>query len=113
SASELAPDIARELAPEIAQEPGAEQAEGSTGEAAPPEEQEDAERVAITEPAAPPESGEDVTAAEAGAPDLDDRISREEPESGGALGTDGPSDESEGESIEAIVADLKRERGQG
>ncbi len=113
SASELAPDIARELGPEIAQEEKPEQAEGSSGEAAPPEEQEDAERVAITEPAAPPESGEDVTAAEAGAPDLDDRISREEPESGGALGTDGPSDESEGESIEAIVADLKRERGQG
>jgi small subunit ribosomal protein S1 len=137
SAAERAPEITLEAAaPEVASTP--EQA----GDAAPPEERDEAEAIALMSPDAPPEGHEGVTAAEGDVPNLEVRINQEEREPGAGPGTvvdavaeelraepeaEGepvaeaaspeperldPSDKAEGESIESIVEDLKRERGQ-
>ncbi|HEX2234728.1 MAG TPA: 30S ribosomal protein S1 [Actinomycetota bacterium] len=139
SAGDLA--SAAETAPEIALEPAAPEAAATpqaAGDAAPDEEREEAEAVSLMSSTAPPEGDEGLTAGERDAPDLDDRIAREEPEPGaepGATvdavadelaptpGAEGepaegaaepldPADRTEDESIESIVEDLKRERGQ-
>jgi small subunit ribosomal protein S1 len=135
SAAESAPEITDEpLAPEAA-----ESAEAA-GNAAPFEEREDAEIVSMMAPDSPPEGLEGVTAAEGDKPNMEVRINQEEREPGAAPGETvdavadelAPIPEAEGEpvsgepeeerlepderlqeeSIESIVEDLKRERGQ-
>jgi small subunit ribosomal protein S1 len=137
AASELASAV--ETAPELAEEPLAPEAITSpedAGEAAPPEEREEAEAVASMAPDAPPEGREGVTAAEDDKRNLEERLLQEEPEPGAAPGETveavieeekpavaaepaeagpeslEPEDEGDEESIESIVQDLKRERGQ-
>jgi small subunit ribosomal protein S1 len=132
-------ESAAETAPEIAEEPLAPEAITSSedaGAAAPPEEKEEAEAVAHMAPDAPPEGREGVTAATDDKRNLEERLLQEEPEPGSAPGEtaeavveeEAPSVSSEGaetgtesleaddagdeESIESIVQDLKRERGQ-
>jgi small subunit ribosomal protein S1 len=128
SAAEAAPEVTEAVtAPEAA--PSAEAAR----RAAPPEEQEDAETVAMMAPDSPPEGREGVTAAERDKPNLETRILQEETEPGAGPGgaveevvaeepadhpvaegaESGPEtlepDEPTGdESIESIVEDLKR-----
>ncbi|HWL64390.1 MAG TPA: 30S ribosomal protein S1 [Actinomycetota bacterium] len=70
-------------------------------EAAPEEEKEEAEAIAVMSPDAPVEDGEPIEASAPDEPDLDERVKSEEPEV-----------ESGEETVEAIVEDLKRERGQ-
>ena len=135
SAAEVSPEIALEpTAPEAA--PTAQEA----GEAAPFEEREDAERIAMMTPDSPPEAHEGLTAAEGDKPSMEVRINQEEREPGSIPGetvdaiadelapspaAEGepvvgegeaealePLDKADGESIESIVQDLKRERGQ-
>jgi small subunit ribosomal protein S1 len=123
---------AAESAPEIALEPLAPEAVGDAGDAraaAPPEEKEEAEAVAHMAGDNPPEAGEGMTAGEGDGRDLEERLLEEEPEPeaaatedegpvGGAEAAESgadvlePGDEGDEESIESIVQDLKRERGQ-
>ena len=110
------------------------------GQAAPPEEREEAEATRLMSPDSPPEGHEGVTAAESDKPSTEVRISQEEREEGAVPGTavnelvadlvaeepsdnavesvDDPSRASEEtgepggeESIESIVEDLKRRGG--
>jgi small subunit ribosomal protein S1 len=131
SAAETAPEIALEpLAPEAVEDAA------DAGTAAPPEEKEEAEAIAHMAPDAPPEGREGVTAAEDDKRDLEERLLQEEPEPDAAPGETveavvaeeapdvaaeqaesgperiEPDDEGAEESIESIVEDLKRERGQ-
>jgi small subunit ribosomal protein S1 len=134
SAAESAPEIARPGAPESI----ARSNEAARG--APAEEREEAEVTSLMSPDAPPEGPEGVTAAESDTPSMEVRISQEEREPGAAPGESvdevaeelEPMPTSEGEpiagepqgepiepedklpedSIESIVEDLKRERGQ-
>jgi small subunit ribosomal protein S1 len=131
SAAEAAPEIADEpLAPEAVTSPE------DAGDAAPPEEREEAEVTSAMAPDAPPEGREGVTAAEDDKRNLEERLLQEEPEPGAAPGesveevvadeepvveaeaAEGgteslePDDAGDEESIESIVQDLKRERGQ-
>jgi small subunit ribosomal protein S1 len=131
SAAEAAPEIVAEpIAPEAAADPE------DAGEAAPPEEREEAEAVSSMAPDSPPEGREGVTAAEDDKRNLEERLLQEEPEPGAAPGesveaavaeeapeveaeaAEGgseslePDDAGDEESIESIVQDLKRERGQ-
>ncbi|MGI8791488.1 MAG: 30S ribosomal protein S1 [Actinomycetota bacterium] len=103
------------------------------GQAAPPEEREEAEAIRLMTPDSPPEGREGVIAAESDKPSTEVRISQEEPEEGAVPGTavdelvaedaseqaaesvDDPSPAFEetgeragDESIESIVEDLKR-----
>jgi small subunit ribosomal protein S1 len=137
-------ESAAEAAPEITVEPAAPEAASvpqEAGDAAPREEREGAEAIALMSPDAPPEGHEGVTAGEPDKPNIDVRLNQEEPEPGAAPGDtldavadelsprpqrEGepvpdemeeqealePRDKAEGESIESIVEDLKRERGQ-
>ena len=84
-----------EITPEVADDL-VEAAEG-----APEEEKEEAEAIAVMSPDAPVEDGEPIEASAPDEPDLDERVKSEEPEV-----------ESGEETVEAIVEDLKRERGQ-
>jgi small subunit ribosomal protein S1 len=128
SAAESAPEVAAEVtAPEAAV------SEEAAGRAAPPEEQEDAETIAMMTPDSSPEGHEGVTAAEGDTPNMEVRISQEEREPGAAPGSavdealaedasekpvsegaeEGSEDLEPGEragdeSIESIVEDLKR-----
>ena len=131
SAAETAPEIAEEpLAPEAITSPE------DAGKAAPPEEKEEAELISHASPESPPEGREGVTAAEPETQSLDERLLQEEPDPGAApgetvdeitaeespeveaevaeSGTESlePEDAGDEESIESIVKDLKRERGQ-
>ena len=73
------------------------------------------------DPDVAPETGEHLTAAE-GSDDLDEALEREEPEEGNEPGTaveaiaedEAPEEaaDADGDSLESIVKDLKRERGQ-
>ena len=77
SAAESAPEVAAEVtAPEAAV------SEEAAGRAAPPEEQEDAETIAMMTPDSSPEGHEGVTAAEGDTPNMEVRISQEEREPG-------------------------------
>jgi small subunit ribosomal protein S1 len=128
SAAESAPEVAAEVAA-----PEAAMSDAAAGRAAPPEEQEDAETIAMMTPDSPPEGHEGVTAAEPDTPNMEVRISQEErepgTEPGGAVdealaeeasekpvsegAEDAPEELEPGErtgdeSIESIVEDLKR-----
>jgi small subunit ribosomal protein S1 len=128
SAAESAPEIAAEVAA-----PEAAASDAAAGRAAPPEEQEDAETIAMMTPDSPPEGHEGVTAAEPDTPNMEVRISQEEREPGAepgeavdealaeeasgtpvSEGAEGgsedldPGERTEDESIESIVEDLKR-----
>jgi small subunit ribosomal protein S1 len=131
---------AAETSPEITQEPLAPESVSTPQEArdaAPFEEREEAETIAMMSPGAPPEGHQGVTAAESDKPSMEVRIGQEEPEPGVAPGeavavaeepapaedAEGgpepggdeplePLHQADGESIEAIVEDLKRARGQ-
>jgi small subunit ribosomal protein S1 len=128
SAAESAPEVAAEVAA-----PEAAVSDAAAGRAAPPEEQEDAETIAMMTPDSPPEGHEGVTAAEPDTPNMEVRISQEErepgTEPGGAVdealaeeasekpvsegAEDAPEELEPGErtgdeSIESIVEDLKR-----
>jgi small subunit ribosomal protein S1 len=126
-AAELVTDA---TAPEIAPDPIA------AGEAAPPEEREEAEVVNMMNPDASPEGLEGLTAAEDDKPNFNVRLNQEEPDPGAAPGeaieeliedtepkaaSEGadlegesldPGDDTGEDSIESIVEDLKRKRGQ-
>jgi small subunit ribosomal protein S1 len=125
AAAEEWPEIAPEpLTPETAKLPD------EAGRAAPPEEKEEAEAISLMHPDAPPEGREGVTAAEPDKRNLEERLLQEEYEPGAAPGESvrelvGESESSPGgdaepdddaeaeeESIESIVQDLKRKRGQ-
>jgi small subunit ribosomal protein S1 len=123
SAAESAPEIAPEpLAPEVVGDPS------EAGTASPPEEKEEAEAISQASPDSPPEGREGVTAAEPDTPNLETRIMQEEPEEGATPGEAveaveeseappkgdeaGVTEAEDEESIESIVQDLKRERGQ-
>jgi small subunit ribosomal protein S1 len=140
SAEDLA--SAAERAPEIALEPHAPEAAADpqqAGEAASFEERDEAEAVATMAPQGSPERGQALTAAEGDAASTDARLRAEEAEAGAEPGpiadavaddidptprAEGeaavddaaepldPRDAADGESIESIVEDLKRERGQ-
>ncbi len=130
SGSEAMPEMGDTTAPEVVSVPE------EAGEVSPPEEREEAEAVSMLSPDHSPERGEHLTAAEQEAPDLDERLSQEEPEMGIAPDPataaqeddaavpdeadtppaneameDGSEEQGE-QSIESIVEDLKRERGQ-
>jgi len=97
------------------------------GDAAPPEEREEAEAISLMAPDASPEGRVGMTAAEGDVRNLEERLLQEEHEPGAAPGDSiaelteeeeaepevslEGADEGE-ESIESIVQDLKRERGQ-
>jgi small subunit ribosomal protein S1 len=127
-AAELVTDA---TAPEIAPDPQA------AGDAAPPEEREEAERINMMNPDSSPEGLEGLTAAEDDKPNFNVRLNQEEPDPGAAPGeaieelveeteptaasegaddslgeTLDPGDDTGEDSIESIVKDLKRERGQ-
>ena len=131
SAAELAPDIVADspAAPETADSPM------EAGDAAPPEEREEAEAIALMSPDAPIGEGVGLDPAlessETG--NVSDRVAAEEPDPGAAPGESiaeldeaqiptgegqetsdplEPQDQDEHESLESIVQDLKRERGQ-
>jgi small subunit ribosomal protein S1 len=123
SAAESAPELAPEpLAPEVVADPS------EAGTAAPPEEKEEAEAISHASPDSPPEGREGVTAAEPDVPNMETRIMQEEPdeearpgeaveavteaESPPSGGGEGATEAEDEESIESIVQDLKRERGQ-
>jgi small subunit ribosomal protein S1 len=133
TAAESAPELAVETtAPESAHE------DQDVGETAPPEEKEEAEATALMTPDSPPEGQEGVTAAEPDTPSMEVRVNQEEREPGAAPGeavdevvaeeepevtAEGepaedetediePADVTGDESLESIVEDLKRERGQ-
>ena len=119
------PDAEMELeAPEAAASPQ------EAAEAAPPEEREEQEQAALLGRDTSPEEGEKLTAAPDDTPSIDDRLAEEEPEEepivaepepapaaeaeAEAATEEAPEPAAEGgeESIESIVKDLKRERGQ-
>src|SRR5918999_376134 len=123
SAAETAPEISPEpLAPEVVADPS------EAGTAAPPEEKEEAEAISHASPDSPPEGREGVPAAEPDTPNLETRIMQEEAEEGATPGEAvdeveeseappkgdeaGVTEAEDEESIESIVQDLKRERGQ-
>ena len=126
SAVEEAPELVPEsITPEAGTGPE------EVGEAAPPEEREEAEQTNLMAPDRSPEGREGVTAAEGDKPNLETRLMQEdsEPEPGTAVadatpdepvaeGAEGeseslePGDTGDEDSIESIVEDLKRERGQ-
>ena len=132
SAVEEAAELVTEATvPEIAPDPEA------AGEAAPPEEREEAEVVNLMNPDASPEGLEGLTAAEDDKPNFNVRLNEEEPDPGAAPGeaiqelledtapqaaSEGaehlegesldPGEDTGDDSIESIVQDLKRERGQ-
>ena len=127
SAAEEMPEITPEpLTPEVVSIPE------DAGSAAPPEEREEAETISLMSPDASPEGREGVTAAEPDTRNLEERLLQEEPDPGAAPGealaaldADADADTAEDseaepppedgavdESIESIVQDLKRERGQ-
>ncbi|MDQ4065777.1 MAG: hypothetical protein M3161_06995, partial [Actinomycetota bacterium] len=125
-APELLPDA---ITPEAA--PTADRA----AQTAPAEEREEAEMIALMSPDSPPEARSDALPTEEKERHLDRRVNMEEPEEGAAPGdaiaaldaeeiplAEGaealggeplePQDETGEESLESIVEDLKRERGQ-
>jgi hypothetical protein len=129
SAVEEAPELVPEpITPETGTSPE------DVGEAAPPEEREEAEQTNLMSPDHSPEGREGLTAAEGDKPNMETRIMQEEPDNapGGAVDdiaaeeepatvteqsepgseTLEPSEDGDEESIESIVEDLKRERGQ-
>jgi small subunit ribosomal protein S1 len=129
SAVEQAPELVPEpITPETGTSPE------DVGEAAPPEEREEAEQTNLMSPDHSPEGREGLTAAEGDKPNMETRIMQEEPDNapGGAVDdiaaeeepstvteasepgseTLEPSEDGDEESIESIVEDLKRERGQ-
>jgi small subunit ribosomal protein S1 len=129
SAVEEAPELVPEsITPEAGASPE------DVGEAAPPEEREEAEQTNLMSPDHSPEGREGLTAAEGDKPNMETRIMQEEPDNvpgeavdeiaeeeepttvaeAGETGSESlePSDEGDEESIESIVEDLKRERGQ-
>jgi small subunit ribosomal protein S1 len=129
SAVEEAPELVPEsITPEAGASPE------DVGEAAPPEEREQAEQTNMMSPDHSPEGREGLTAAEGDKPNMETRIMQEEPDNApgeavdeiaadeepttvseaGETGSETlePSDEGDEESIESIVEDLKRERGQ-
>ncbi len=125
SPGEAAPDmeleetdaVTEELAPEAATVPE------EAGDAAPEEEKEEAELTALMSPTAPPEGHENLEAVGGDKPrNFDIRLNQEEPEPGAVPGETvdaaptAPEDEAESEtgeeSIESIVEDIKRKRGQ-
>jgi small subunit ribosomal protein S1 len=128
---------AAETAPEVAAEPTAPESSAApeeAGRAAPEEEREEAEVTSLMAPDSPPEGHEGVTAAERDKPPMEVRVAQEEREPGAVPGTavdevaeepspvpeaegepaagDEPQDRPPEDSIESIVEDLKRERGQ-
>jgi predicted RNA-binding protein with RPS1 domain len=133
-------EAAAESAPEIVPEPTAPEAAATPSEAAdaaPEEEREEAAHIAHMSPTAPPEGHEGVTAAEPDQAGVDVRLNQEEVEEGvpepgdvvaGITEEEAPTPTAEGEaeeeeklepedstgeeSLEAIVEDLKRKRGQ-
>ena len=133
-------EAAAESAPEIVPEPTAPEAAVTPSEAAdaaPEEEREEAAHIAHMSPTAPPEGHEGVTAAEPDQAGVDVRLNQEEVEEGvpepgdvvaGITEEEAPTPTAEGEaeeeeklepedstgeeSLEAIVEDLKRKRGQ-
>ena len=118
---EAAPELSVE--PEIEPEVSVEDTAEATSEL-PPTPAEEKEEAAISEhmdPDVAPETGEHLTAAE-GSDDLDEALEREEPEEGNEPGTaveaiaedEAPEEaaDADGDSLESIVKDLKRERGQ-
>jgi small subunit ribosomal protein S1 len=137
AAAEASPEIAQEPpAPETTSVPE------EAAAAAPDEEADEAAATSLLFPDASPEGQEGVTAADPDKPNIDVRLNQEEPEPGAAPGetTDQiaeeetptaegepqtvqeearggreelePEDEGDEESLESIVEDLKRERGQ-
>jgi small subunit ribosomal protein S1 len=129
SAVEEAPELVPEpITPETGVSPE------DVGEAAPPEEREEAEQTNLMSPDHSPEGREGLTAAEGDKPNMETRIMQEDSdnEPGGVIediaaeeeptvvseaaetGTETleQSEEGDEESIESIVEDLKRERGQ-
>jgi small subunit ribosomal protein S1 len=127
SAAEEMPEITPEpLSPEVVSIPE------NAGSAAPPEEREEAETISLMSPDASPEGREGVTAAEPDTRNLEERLLQEEPDPGAAPGEalaaldadvdadtaedseaePPPEDGAVDESIESIVQDLKRQRGQ-
>ena len=138
SAAEVAPEVGAEpLAPEAVSDPNA------ARESAPFEEKEEAERIAMMSPDSPPEGREHLTAADRDEDNLETRLLREEhgpdaapgesvedlvadaepePLAEGEQTTTAPGEGEErlepgektgDDSIESIVEELKRERGQG
>jgi hypothetical protein len=131
-----------EEAPELVQEPITPETGASpedVGEAAPPEEREEAEQTNLMSPDHSPEGREGLTAAEGDKPNMETRIMQEDSDNapGGVVEeivSDSPptpeepttvaegsetgseklesAEEGDEESIESIVEDLKRERGQ-
>ena len=116
------PDAEMELeAPEAAASPQ------EAAEAAPPEEREEQEQAALLGRDTSPEEGEKLTAAPEDTPSIDDRLAEEQPEEEPVVAEPEPTPTAEAEpatdeaepaaeggeeSIESIVKDLKRERGQ-
>ncbi|MEA2452503.1 MAG: small subunit ribosomal protein [Actinomycetota bacterium] len=126
-----------EGAPELLDEPIAPEAASTVEEAvaaAPEEEKEQAELTAVMSPDSPPEAQAGILPDEPQERDLDKKLNQEEPDEGAAPGeaiaeldaeevpvaeasdpageTLDPGDSTGEESIESIVQDLKRERGQ-
>jgi small subunit ribosomal protein S1 len=129
SAVEEAPELVPEpITPETGASPE------DVGEAAPPEEREEAEQTNLMSPDHSPEGREGLTGAEGDKPNMETRILQEDSENapggvveeiaaeeepttvaeGAETGSETlePSEEGDEESIESIVEDLKRERGQ-
>jgi small subunit ribosomal protein S1 len=126
-----------EEAPELVQEPITPETGVSptdVGDAAPPEEREEAEQTNLMSPDHSPEGREGLTAAEGDKPNMETRIMQEDSDNepggvvediaaeeeptvvaeGAETGSETlePSEDGDEESIESIVEDLKRERGQ-
>jgi len=129
SSVEEAPELVNEsITPEAGADPE------SVGEAAPPEEREEAEQTNLMAPDHSPEGRQKLTAAEEDEPNIEERLLMEDSdnEPGGeveAIAAEedpksvaeadesdaedlDPADKGEDDSIESIVQDLKRERGQ-
>jgi small subunit ribosomal protein S1 len=129
SAVEEAPELVPEpITPETGVSPE------DVGEAAPPEEREEAELTNLMSPDHSPEGREGLTAAEGDKPNMETRVMQEDSDNapggvveeiaaeeepttvaeGAETGSETlePSEEGDEESIESIVEDLKRERGQ-
>jgi len=131
-AEDLAPvpesgDMELESAEEIvspAADAAAEAVEAGDGSVVPPEEVEEAEQIELMSPDHSPEGREGLTAAEPDTDNLETRLLRDEPDPGAAPGEAvaevtaqeeevPPREGAEPEqSIESILEDLKRERGQ-
>jgi small subunit ribosomal protein S1 len=129
AAVEEAPELVNEsITPEAGLDPDA------VGAAAPPEEREEAEQINLMSPDHPPEGRQHLAASEDDQPPMEERLLMEESDNqpGGQVeaivaeeeptpvaeaaetGTESiePSEEKEEDSIESIVEDLRRERGQ-